>query len=173
MAVGLPPAMPQASLTGASPGLRHGWYFQMSCGLPSVALRLADQYFLCSVGLKGSVRVALQWSQFAIRCPCPSQLSRPGVQPWGNQKTDCPGWHASVPLVHFTLSGSSTPVLVEPLPQLKPGSVESMALRETGVSIAPCAWTPVAAPSRRAAVRGAGIFRTRRGVAAGGAVGGV
>jgi hypothetical protein len=91
--------MPQASATGAEPGLRHGWYFQMSCGVPSVALRFADQYFFASVGLKGAARVAAQWSQFGRRCPCPSHSGQPGVQPCENQNTDWPGRQfASVPL---------------------------------------------------------------------------
>merc|ERR1719272_79434 len=65
----LPPAMPHGSFTGAKPGLRHGWYFQISWGVPSVAFLFADQYCLANVGLNGSLRVLLQWSQFEIRCP--------------------------------------------------------------------------------------------------------
>lgn len=109
---GEPPAIPQTSESGARPGLRNGWNFQMSCGDISVALRLAVQYFFARVGLKGFLRVVLQWSpararacpacireqiyelgrrehsQFGIRCPCESHVSHPGVHPCENQNTD-------------------------------------------------------------------------------------
>ena len=52
--------MPHTSDNGAMPGLRNGWYFQMSSGDISVALRFAVQYFLAKVGLNGVVREALQ-----------------------------------------------------------------------------------------------------------------
>eukprot|EP01043_Picozoa_sp_COSAG02_P035253 COSAG02_NODE_2512_length_8621_cov_278.639062_11_plen_115_part_00 len=110
--VGEPPAIPHTSESGARPGLRKGWNFQMSCGDISVALRLEVQYFFARVGLKGFLRVALQWSpahactcpvcirecmyelgrrehlQFGMRCPCESHVSHPGVHPCENQNTD-------------------------------------------------------------------------------------
>jgi len=54
-------------------------------------------------------------------CECSvvlGELSLPGVQPWLNQKTAWPGWHAScsVPLMQPTPSFSKWPVLFVPLP---------------------------------------------------------
>jgi hypothetical protein len=68
--------MPHTSLSGAKPGERKGWYFQMSWSVISVAFLFAVQYFFASVGLNGALRVALQWSQFATRCPCESLKHR-------------------------------------------------------------------------------------------------
>ena len=87
--VRLPPAMPHGSETGASPGLRHGMYFQTSSGDPAVALRLALRYAgRLSVGLNGAARSAAQWSQFAKRVPLPSQALQPGVQPATHNRQD-------------------------------------------------------------------------------------
>ena len=69
------------------------------------------------MGRYGVVRSDAQWSQFPKRVPLLSQLAQPGVQPWENQKTDWPGLHSAVPFWHCTVSGSSRPVRVAPLPQ--------------------------------------------------------
>ena len=44
--LGLPPAMPHASQTGACPGARHGLKRQMSSYEPGVALWFAVHHFL-------------------------------------------------------------------------------------------------------------------------------
>ena len=97
------------------------------------------QYFFARVGLKGSARDSLQWSQNGMRWPWPSHSAQPGVHPCENQNTDWPGWQAfgSVPLTQWTFRGSNVPVWLVPLPQFAPGMVESIAFRGAGVIMAP------------------------------------
>ena len=87
-----PELMPHGWKSGlpipAVPGARHGFHFQMSCRLPSVAFWFVLQYLRSSVPWRSAVpasRSAGHWSQFGIREPLVVQRLQPILQPCENQ----------------------------------------------------------------------------------------
>ena len=131
--VGLPPAMPHGSITGALPGERHGLKRQKSWIEPGLVFRFVVRYCASSCAESGGFGSDGQWSKFGIRLPLPVHVLQPMVQPWLNQKALCPLLHGVVPFEHAPLYGMIQPVSgCRAFDHGVPGS-PSTALRDGGM----------------------------------------
>ena len=82
-----------------------------------------------------------------MRVPLPSQALHPMVQPWENQKHDCPALHSEVPLLQLQVYGSIVPVGGN-LPCDQAGRSASTELRDGGMIMEPWADTVTATVAR-------------------------